>query len=64
MTKPQEWQNVDNGEIYVMVPKDEWERWAAVAARASEILCGNRRSDGSVSGEMVNDAIGILDGRW
>jgi hypothetical protein len=62
--KPQEWQNVDSGEIYVMVLKDDWEQWGTVASRAAEILRSNQRSNGSVSAEMINDVLGILDGRW
>lgn len=32
--------------------------------RANKILRGNQREDGSVSGEMVNDVLGILEGKW
>lgn len=64
MTKPPEWEDVASGEIFVMVPKDEWVRWRDVARRAIEMLRNNQRADGSVGGEMINDAIGILEGRW
>lgn len=47
-----------------MVPKHDWERVSETARRAAEILESNLKDDGTVDSKIIDDVLGILQGRW